>query len=112
MTLAQAGASVLVAAIAPYEQTRRRARGLIEEHARFVEVHVSASISACIHRDPKGHYRKALAGELPHFTGVSDPYEAPASPDLFVDTEALLPDQSAAHVLRKLQELEVVRLAA
>jgi adenylyl-sulfate kinase len=108
-TLARAGASVLVAAIAPYEQTRRRARDLIETHARFVEVHVSASLDVCIRRDPKGHYRRALAGELPNFTGISDPYEPPARPELVVDTGAFPPDESAARVLSKLQELALVR---
>jgi adenylylsulfate kinase-like enzyme len=108
-TLARAGTSVLVAAIAPYEHMRRRARCLIETQARFVEVHVGASLDVCIRRDPNGHYRRALAGELPNFTGISDPYEPPASPDLVVDTGALPPDESAARVLSKLQELALVR---
>jgi adenylylsulfate kinase len=108
-TLARAGATVLVAAIAPYEHTRRRARGLIETHARFVEVHVSASLDVCISRDPKGHYRRALAGKLPNFTGISDPYEPPTNPDLVVDTGAHPPCDSAACVMTKLQELALVR---
>ena len=108
-TLARAGAAVLVAAIAPYEHARRRARGLIEPYARFVEVHVSAPLDVCISRDPKGHYRRALAGELANFTGISDPYEPPTNPELVVDTGAHTPGDSAARVLRKLQELALVR---
>ena len=110
--LAQAGTPALVAAIAPYEHMRRRARSLVERHARFVEVYVDASIDVCIRRDPKGHYVRALAGELTHFTGISDPYEPPARPDLVVATEALDPDQSAALVLATLASLGLTPVAA
>jgi adenylyl-sulfate kinase len=100
--VAQSGESVLVAAIAPYEQGRQQAREIVEEHARFVEVYVNASIDVCVSRDPKGHYRRALAGELDHYTGISDPYEPPAVPDVVVDTEALDPRQSVLRVLATL----------
>ena len=75
--LARAGAVVVVAAISPYEEMRRRARALTEEHAPFVEVHVSASVEVCARRDAKGLYTKALAGEIEDFTGISAPYEPP-----------------------------------
>jgi adenylyl-sulfate kinase len=103
--VAQSGASVLVAAIAPYEQARRRARDIVQAHARFVEVYVVASIDVCIHRDPKGHYEAALKGELRHFTGISDPYEPPTNPDVVIDTDALDPDESALDVLARLEAL-------
>lgn len=103
--LVQSGTPVLVAAIAPYEQTRRQARGIVEAHAPFVEVFVDASIETCIRRDPKGHYQRALAGELEQFTGVSDPYEAPRGPELTVDTNSANPAESAALVLATLARL-------
>jgi adenylylsulfate kinase len=106
--LARAGVAVVVSAISPYEETRRRARALVEEHAPFVEVHVATSLEECARRDVKGLYAKALAGEIPEFTGVSDPYEEPASPELRLDTERLEPAESARLVLERLEELGLV----
>jgi len=103
--LARAGAVVVVSAISPYEETRQRARALVEEHAAFVEVHVATSIEECERRDVKGLYAKARAGELPGFTGVSDPYEEPADPELRLDTEMLEPAESARLVVARLEEL-------
>jgi adenylylsulfate kinase len=106
--LARAGAGVLVSAISPYEETRRRARSLVEEHARFVEVHVATSLEECARRDVKGLYEKACRGELAEFTGVSDPYEEPAHPELRIDTEQHEPDESARIVVARLEELGLV----
>ena len=103
--LARAGAAVVVSAISPYEEARRKARRLIEEHAAFVEVHVATSLEECVRRDPKGLYAKAYAGEIPEFTGVSDPYEEPSDPELRIDTEGLTPEDSLALVLAKLEAL-------
>ena len=77
--LSDTGAVVLVAAIAPYLDTRLAARNRI---GHFIEVYVNASLETCIERDPKGLYARAIAGEIPHFTGISDPYEAPLAPDI------------------------------
>lgn len=77
--LARHGVIVLVAAIAPYREAREQVRGLC---GRFVEVYVNAPLSVCECRDVKGLYRKARSGEVPHFTGVTDPYEAPLQPDV------------------------------
>src|SRR4029077_3906735 len=71
--LARAGVAGLVAAISPYEEARRRARTLVEEHAPFICVHVATSLEECRRRDSKGLYRRAFAGEVSHFTGVDDP---------------------------------------
>jgi adenylylsulfate kinase len=109
--LARAGATVVVSAISPYEATRRRARALVEAHAPFVEVHVAASLEECERRDVKGLYAKARTGELPEFTGVSDPYEEPADPELRLDTESLAPEESARRVLAKLEELGLLHPA-
>jgi adenylyl-sulfate kinase len=106
--LARAGVAVIVSAISPYEETRQRARRLVEEHSPFVEVYVATSIEECTRRDPKGLYAKAIAGELKEFTGVSDPYEPPASPEVAIHTEGRTPEESAGAVLAKLAELRLI----
>src|SRR5205807_7235128 len=97
--LTRHGAAVLVSAISPYEETRRHARELVEEHGEFVEVYVKASVDECARRDVKGLYEKAFSGEIKEFTGVSDPYEPPVDPEITVDTEAESVGESAAKVL-------------
>jgi adenylylsulfate kinase len=109
--LARAGAAVVVSAISPYEETRRRARAMVEEHATFVEVHVATSVEECARRDVKGLYAKALSGEIQEFTGVSDPYEEPPNPELRLDTERREPAESARIVLERLEELGLVPAA-
>jgi adenylyl-sulfate kinase len=106
--LARAGAAVVVSAISPYGEARRRARALVEEHAPFFEIHVATLLEVCEKRDPKGLYAKARAGEIDQFTGVSDPYEVPANPELRLDTAGREPAESAASVVARLEELEVV----
>ena len=97
--LARHGATVLVSAISPYADTRARARAMVEEFAPFVEIHVATSVDECARRDVKGLYEKALSGELKEFTGVSDPYEEPESPELRIETEGRSPEESAREVL-------------
>jgi sulfate adenylyltransferase len=80
------GGTVVVAAIAPYEAAREEARALVEEHGRFVLVHLSTPLEVCEQRDVKGLYARARAGEIPGFTGVSDPYEPPARAEVVIDT--------------------------
>jgi adenylylsulfate kinase len=106
--LTRHGAAVLVSAISPYEETRRKARAMVEEFGPFVEVHVDASVDACAERDVKGLYAKAFSGEIKEFTGVSDPYEAPTSPEVRLDTEREDPKESAARVLEELARLGLV----
>jgi len=106
--LTRQGGAVIVSAISPYAQMRRTARDMIEEFGPFVEVHVDASVETCAERDVKGLYAKAFAGEIKEFTGVSDPYEAPASPELRVDTETHTPEESAQLIIGKLAELRLV----
>jgi adenylylsulfate kinase len=88
-----------------HEETRRKARSMVEEFGSFVEVYVEASVEKCAERDVKGLYEKAFAGEIKEFTGVSDPYEAPTNPELVVNTERHSPEQSAQAVVDKLEEL-------
>jgi len=106
--LARAGAAVVVSAISPYDEARQKARALTEEHATFVLVHVATSIEECERRDPKGLYAMAHAGEISEFTGVSDPYEEPSKPELRLQTEGRTPQESAAVVVAKLDELGLV----
>ncbi|TMK78951.1 MAG: adenylyl-sulfate kinase [Actinobacteria bacterium] len=106
--LTRHGAAVLVSAISPYEETRQKARGLVAEHGSFVEVFVAASVEECARRDVKGLYEKAFRGEIKEFTGVSDPYEEPSSPEILIDTEEHDPPESARIVIEKLAELGLV----
>jgi adenylylsulfate kinase len=106
--LTRHGAAVLVSAISPYEETRRKARTMVEEFGPFVEVYVEASVEECARRDVKGLYEKAFAGEIKEFTGVSDPYEPPPKPELVIRTEEEDPERSAGHVLEKLDELGIL----
>ena len=98
--LADAGVVVLVALISPYAEDRARARRLHEEvELPFLEVYVSAPLSACEDRDPKGLYAQARAGDLEGFTMVSDPYEVPERPDLVVGTGEGTVEDAAHSVL-------------
>ncbi|HEY6380017.1 MAG TPA: adenylyl-sulfate kinase [Candidatus Dormibacteraeota bacterium] len=92
---------VLVAAISPYRAVRDEVRARI---GNFVEIHVRASLDSLIARDVKGLYRRALAGEIANFTGVSDPYEAPLAPELVIETD--VGESVEASVARILAVLE------
>jgi adenylylsulfate kinase-like enzyme len=81
---------------------------MVEEHGPFVEVFVKASVEECARRDVKGLYEKAFRGEIKGFTGVDDPYEEPADAEIVIDTEAHEPAESAAIILARLEELELV----
>jgi adenylylsulfate kinase len=94
--LARNGVVAVTAAISPYRAVRDEVRGWIDN---FVEVHVATSLEDCEARDVKGLYAKARAGEIPEFTGVSDPYEAPVNPELRIETAGQSPAESAAQVI-------------
>src|SRR5262249_7674609 len=110
--LTRHGGVALVAAISPYDETRRKAREMVEEHGPFVEVFIKASVDECARRDVKGLYEKAVKGEIKGFTGVDDPYEEPDDAELVVDTEALSPEEAAALIVGKLEELGLIPAAA
>jgi adenylylsulfate kinase len=101
--LTRAGAVTLVSAISPYADTRAAARAMVEEHGPFIEVFVDTSVEQCAARDVKGLYAKAFSGEIKEFTGVSDPYEAPESPEVHIATETQTPQESAAQVVAELE---------
>jgi len=101
--LTRNGVATICCPISPYKETRDANRELIGE---FVEVYVHATIEELAeNRDPKGLYKKALAGEITGFTGVDDPYEVPENPELVVDTMTQSPEESLQVVLSKLKEL-------
>lgn len=89
----------ICAPIAPYEKTRREIRNTIEAYGGFIEVHVATPIETCESRDRKGMYAKARAGMIKGFTGVDDPYEAPETPEVRIDTSSLTPNEAAQEIL-------------
>jgi adenylylsulfate kinase len=98
--LTRNGVGVIVSAISPYKEARDQVRRRIVD---FVEVFVDAPLEVCAERDVKGLYKKAFAGEIEQFTGVSDPYEPPNAPDLVLKTDEESPGQSARKVIEKLE---------
>jgi len=99
--LARHGLVVLVPVIAPYRETRERARREIQ---RFVEVYVRCPLEECIRRDPKGLYARALRGEIRDFTGIDAPYEEPLNPDVTVDTHLLTVEACVQRILDRISE--------
>lgn len=95
---ADAGVITLTAFISPYRSDRDDARAELVE-GRFVECHVATTLEECERRDPKGLYKKARAGEIPSFTGISDPYEPPEHPELVLDTAGKTIEESASEVV-------------
>lgn len=103
--LTKHGITAIAAAISPYRAIRDEVRASI---GSFVEIYVKASVETCMRRDVKGLYKKALAGEIKGFTGVDDPYEPPQNPEVTVETETENAQESAARILRRLEELNYV----
>jgi adenylyl-sulfate kinase len=106
--LTRNGVPVIVSAISPYREVRDEVRGMIGD---FVEVHVDCELDELVRRDVKGLYKKALAGEIDNFTGVSDPYEAPLNPEVVVRSDQETVQQGAAKILAKLEELGYLPVA-
>jgi len=103
--LSRNGVVAISAAISPYRAVRDEVRG---HHERFVEVYVKCPLDKLVERDVKGLYKKALAGEIPNFTGVSDPYEEPLSPELVVESHIESVDESLRKLLGRLEDLDYV----
>ena len=106
--LTRNGVPVMTAAISPYKAIREECRALIGPE-NFVEVHVHAPLEVLIERDTKGLYKKALAGEIKEFTGVSDPYEEPESPDVKVHTHEESVEESLEKIWQHLKERGFVK---
>ena len=103
------GGIALCAPIAPYAETRRDVRRMIERHGAFCEVHVATSLEECERRDRKGLYRLAREGKIKEFTGISDPYETPEDPELRIETEGEAVDDCAQRVILKLEQMGLIR---
>ena len=103
------GGIAICAPIAPYTATRRSVRDLIDPLGGFVEIHVATPIEVCETRDRKGLYAKARAGLIKGFTGIDDPYEDPADPEMRIDTSNLTPDLAAHSILIKLESMGFIR---
>jgi adenylylsulfate kinase len=106
--LARNGVVAISAAISPYRDVRNEVRAM---HGRFFEVFVKCPISTLAERDVKGLYKKALAGEIKNFTGVSDPYEEPLTPELIVETDRESSDRSFARLITALEDARLIRAA-
>lgn len=104
----EAGMIAITAFISPFCDDRAMAAEIIDRR-RFIEVYVSTCGRVCEKRDPKGLYAKARRGEIPEFTGISSPYEAPANPDLEIDTESLSSDEAAEKLYEYLIERCFIR---
>lgn len=100
--LTRNGVNAIVSLISPYRSTRAYAR---ENLPKLVEVYLKCSIQECIRRDPKGLYKKALAGEITDMTGIQDPYEEPLNPEVLLDTEHDSSQKNVAKIINKLEEL-------
>jgi adenylylsulfate kinase len=99
----EAGVITLTAFISPFRKDRERVRGLFP-HGDFLEIYCKCSLDVCEQRDVKGLYKRARAGEIAHFTGISSPYEEPINPELVVDTGGVDLDTSVDQVLQMLYE--------
>jgi adenylyl-sulfate kinase len=106
--LSRNGVAAIAAFISPYREIRDELRGRIDN---FVEVYVECPLDTLIERDVKGLYKKALAGEISNFTGVSDPYEPPLNPEIVVRTADETPEQSVAAIMAELEALGYLRSA-
>ncbi len=107
-TLTKHGVGVICAAISPYRAVRDEVRASVAQHGSFVEVYAKCPIPVLSDRDPKGLYKKALAGQLPNFTGVSDPYEEPLAAEVVCETDKESVEESAGKILLRLEQLGLV----
>jgi adenylyl-sulfate kinase len=103
--LSRNGVIAIVAAISPYRAVRDEVRSRIEN---FVEVYVECPLEVLAERDVKGLYKKALAGEIPSFTGISDPYEPPLNPEVIIPSSCETPEESAARIWATLEHLGLI----
>lgn len=106
--LSRNGVGAVCSFISPYQSVRDDVRA---NTTNFLEVFVDAPLEVVIERDVKGMYKKAIAGEIPNFTGISDPFEAPANPDIHLRTDQTTPEQCAQVILEKLEALDYIPVA-
>ena len=105
--MVDAGSITVTAFISPYKQDRDNVRAILKDD-EFIEVYTKCSVEECENRDPKGLYKKARSGEIPEFTGISAPYEAPDHPEIILDTEHESIDQSVDRVIQYLKQHQYI----
>ena len=103
--LSRNGVIAIAAAISPYRAGRDEWRSRIPN---FIEIYMHCPLEVLVERDVKGLYKKALAGEIPNFTGISDPYESPLAPEITIDSSKQSPEESVAAILRVLEDREMI----
>lgn len=106
--LSRNGVIAIAAAISPYREARAEVRARIEN---FIEVYVKCPVDVLAERDVKGHYKKALAGEIASFTGISDPYEPPLAPEVTLDSSRETPEQSIERLWAELESRGLISFA-
>ncbi len=104
----EAGVIVLTAFISPYQTDRQRVRDMVA-HGEFIEVYCDAELDVCESRDVKGLYKKARAGQITDFTGISSPYEPPEFPELHLETGIKSLSDAIVVVLQKLMQAEIIK---
>ena len=105
------GTIVLTAFISPYRRDREQVRELVDD-GEFIEVFVDTPLDVCEDRDPKGLYKKARAGEIKHFTGIDDPYEAPDQPEITLRTDKNSIEESVVQIMEELAERGYLKVKA
>tara|TARA_B100000686_G_scaffold339515_2_gene413709 strand:- start:1613 stop:2230 length:618 start_codon:yes stop_codon:yes gene_type:complete len=103
-----AGIITLTSFVSPYREDRDKVRANLDD-GDFLEVFIDTPVELCEKRDPKGLYAKARAGEIPNFTGVSDPYEAPNNPELIISTSDCSPEQAASMIIELLENRDKIK---
>ncbi|PTI70124.1 adenylyl-sulfate kinase [Staphylococcus succinus] len=100
--MVDAGLITVTAFISPYQEDRDAVRDLLEDD-EFIEIYTQCSLDECEARDPKGLYKKARSGEIPEFTGINAPYEAPSNPEIVLDTENNTVEESVRYIISYLK---------
>jgi sulfate adenylyltransferase len=105
------GGVAICAPIAPFVDTRREVREMIEPLGGFLEIHVSTSLAVCEQRDRKGLYALARAGKIKEFTGISDPYDEPEAPEMRIDTDGCSPEEAVQRIILKLEQVGLISIS-
>lgn len=102
------GINVVNAMITPFRESQQEAREIIESEGEFILIYVQCSVDTAAERDPKNLYEQAREGKIEKFTGINHPFQEPHNPDIVVDTEEQSPEESVAHILQRIEQLDVI----
>ena len=106
--LARNGVVVIASFVSPYRKIRDEVRKIVEKDAPFIEIYVRCPLEVAMERDPKGLYKRALAGEIKNFTGIDDPFEEPENPEVVVDSSAMNVDEEVERVMSELRSHSLI----